>query len=68
MTALAMIIGMVPMALGLGDGAGVFPLAGRLLVVFAFATVSTLFFVPAFSVFYKVRAVIERSRIQAEPN
>ena len=49
MTALAMIIGMVPMALGLGEGGeqnaplGRAVIGGRL-----FATVSTLLFVPTF--------------------
>jgi len=49
MTALAMIIGMVPMALGLGDGGEQNAPLGRAVVGgLIFATVSTLFFVPAF--------------------
>jgi multidrug efflux pump subunit AcrB len=47
MTALAMIIGMVPMALGLGDGGEQNAPLGRAVIGgLMFATVSTLFFVP----------------------
>jgi multidrug efflux pump subunit AcrB len=47
MTALAMIIGMVPMALGLGEGAEQNAPLGRAVIGgLLFATVSTLFFVP----------------------
>lgn len=49
MTALAMIIGMVPMALGLGDGGEQNAPLGRAVIGgLMFATVSTLFFVPTF--------------------
>jgi len=49
MTALAMIIGMVPMALGLGDGGEQNAPLGRAVIGgLIFATVSTLFFVPTF--------------------
>jgi len=49
MTALAMIIGMVPMALGLGDGGEQNAPLGRAVIGgLLFATASTLFFVPAF--------------------
>src|SRR6202166_675167 len=49
MTALAMIIGMVPMALGIGDGGEQNAPLGRAVIGgLIFATVSTLFFVPAF--------------------
>jgi multidrug efflux pump subunit AcrB len=49
MTALAMIIGMVPMALGMGDGGEQNAPLGRAVIGgLLFATVSTLFFVPAF--------------------
>jgi len=49
MTALAMVIGMVPMALGLGDGGEQNAPLGRAVIGgLLFATVSTLFFVPAF--------------------
>jgi len=49
MTALAMIIGMVPMALGLGDGGEQNAPLGRAVIGgLIFATASTLLFVPAF--------------------
>jgi multidrug efflux pump subunit AcrB len=49
MTALAMIIGMVPMALGMGDGGEQNAPLGRAVIGgLLFATVSTLFFVPTF--------------------
>jgi len=48
MTALAMIIGMIPMALGLGEGAEQNAPLGRAVIGgLVFATVSTLLFVPA---------------------
>ena len=48
MTALAMIIGMVPMALGLGEGGEQNAPLGRAVIGgLALATVATLFFVPA---------------------
>lgn len=48
MTALAMMIGMVPMALGLGDGGEQNAPLGRAVIGgLLFATVATLFFVPA---------------------
>jgi multidrug efflux pump subunit AcrB len=48
MTATAMIIGMVPMALGLGEGGEQNAPLGRAVIGgLAFATVATLFFVPA---------------------
>jgi multidrug efflux pump subunit AcrB len=47
MTALAMVIGMVPMALGLGDGGEQNAPLGRAVIGgLLFATVATLFFVP----------------------
>jgi multidrug efflux pump subunit AcrB len=49
MTALAMIIGMVPMALGMGEGGEQNAPLGRAVIGgLVFATVATLFFVPAF--------------------
>jgi multidrug efflux pump subunit AcrB len=49
MTALAMIIGMVPMSLGLGDGGEQNAPLGRAVIGgLLLATVATLFFVPAF--------------------
>jgi multidrug efflux pump subunit AcrB len=64
MTALAMIIGMVPMALGLGDGGEQNAPLGRAVIGgLLFATVSTLFFVPTFfSVLHGLRQ--EASTIQ----
>jgi multidrug efflux pump subunit AcrB len=54
MTALAMIIGMVPMALGLGDGGEQNAPLGRAVIGgLMFATVATLVFVP--SVFMTIR-------------
>jgi multidrug efflux pump subunit AcrB len=57
MTALAMIIGMAPMALGLGEGGEQNAPLGRAVVGgLLFATVSTLFFVPAvFGVIHGMR-------------
>jgi multidrug efflux pump subunit AcrB len=49
MTALAMIIGMVPMALGLGEGGEQNAPLGRAVIGgLIFATAATLFFVPVF--------------------
>jgi multidrug efflux pump subunit AcrB len=57
MTAMAMIIGMVPMALGLGDGGEQNAPLGRAVIGgLLFATASTLFFVPAFF------SLLQRSR------
>ena len=54
MTALAMIIGMVPMALGLGEGGEQNAPLGRAVIGgLLFATIATLFFVPV--VFAMVR-------------
>ncbi|MCA8349990.1 efflux RND transporter permease subunit [Burkholderia cepacia] len=61
MTALAMIIGMVPMALGLGEGAKQNAPLGRAVIGgLLFATVSTLLFVPL--VFGGVHARLARRR------
>jgi multidrug efflux pump subunit AcrB len=62
MTALAMIIGMVPMALGLGEGGEQNAPLGRAVIGgLLFATVATLFFVPV--VFCMIR-----SGSDVEPN
>jgi multidrug efflux pump subunit AcrB len=55
MTALAMVIGMLPMALGLGDGGEQNAPLGRAVIGgLIFATVSTLFFVPVvFSIIHR---------------
>jgi multidrug efflux pump subunit AcrB len=54
MTALAMIIGMIPMALGMGEGGEQNAPLGRTVIGgLIFATVATLFFVPAvFAIFH----------------
>jgi multidrug efflux pump subunit AcrB len=64
MTALAMIIGMVPMALGLGEGGEQNAPLGRAVIGgLLCATVATLVFVPSvFTLFYK------RSEMQGSPN
>jgi multidrug efflux pump subunit AcrB len=61
MTALAMIIGMVPMSLGLGDGGEQNAPLGRAVIGgLIFATAATLFFVPTF--FSVVHGALERRR------
>ena len=62
MTALAMIIGMVPMAMGLGEGGEQNAPLGRAVIGgLMFATIATLFFVPAiFSMVHGRRARITR--------
>ncbi|MGB0007952.1 MAG: efflux RND transporter permease subunit [Candidatus Sulfotelmatobacter sp.] len=67
MTALAMIIGMVPMALGFGEGGEQNAPLGRAVIGgLLFATVATLFFVPnVFAIFHSRR---EARRSQAERN
>jgi len=64
MTALAMIIGMVPMALGLGDGGEQNAPLGRAVIGgLLFATISTLLFVPTF--FSVLHGRIEKKRARA---
>ncbi len=56
MTALAMLVGMAPMALGLGEGSEQNAPLGRAVIGgLAFATVATLFFVPAVFTFLHAR-------------
>jgi multidrug efflux pump subunit AcrB len=63
MTALAMVIGMVPMALGIGEGAEQNAPLGRAVIGgLLFATVSTLFFVPV--VFAAVHRRLERRQLR----
>ena len=64
MTALAMIIGMVPMALGFGEGGEQNAPLGRAVVGgLLFATVATLFFVPSvFAIFHSRREARARER------
>ncbi len=63
MTALAMIIGMVPMAFGLGEGGEQNAPLGRAVIGgLMFATVATLFFVPTvFSVMHR-KTVVQNTR------
>jgi multidrug efflux pump subunit AcrB len=64
MTALAMMIGMVPMAIGLGEGGEQNAPLGRAVIGgLLFATVATLFFVPC--VFSMIHGRLERRRQQA---
>jgi len=65
MTALAMIIGMVPMAIGLGEGGEQNAPLGRAVIGgLLFATVATLFFVPVF--FSILHGRRERARAEAK--
>jgi multidrug efflux pump subunit AcrB len=64
MTALAMMIGMVPMAIGLGEGGEQNAPLGRAVIGgLLFATIATLFFVPC--VFSIIHSRLERKRAQA---
>ncbi len=63
MTALAMIIGMVPMALGLGEGGEQNAPLGRAVIGgLLFATVATLFFVPSVFAMFHGRRESKRAR------
>ena len=65
MTALAMIIGMVPMALGLGEGGEQNAPLGRAVIGgLLFATVATLFFVPSVFAMFHTRREARRARQQ----
>jgi multidrug efflux pump subunit AcrB len=65
MTALAMIIGMVPMAIGLGEGGEQNAPLGRAVIGgLLFATIATLFFVPV--VFSMIHGRRERRRAREE--
>jgi multidrug efflux pump subunit AcrB len=65
MTALAMIMGMIPMALGIGDGAEQNAPLGRAVIGgLVFATVSTLLFVPV--VYAAVHEWLERRGVESE--
>ena len=67
MTALAMIIGMVPMALGLGDGGEQNAPLGRAVIGgLLLATVATLFFVPTF--FSVIHGRLERNARRKRAN
>jgi multidrug efflux pump subunit AcrB len=66
MTALAMIIGMVPMALGFGEGGEQNAPLGRAVIGgLLFATVATLFFVPSIFAIFHGRREARRAREQA---
>ena len=67
MTALAMIIGMVPMALGFGEGGEQNAPLGRAVIGgLLFATVATLFFVPSvFAIFHSRREARRAQKQQA---
>ena len=68
MTALAMIIGMIPMALGLGDGGEQNAPLGRAVIGgLLFATVSTLFFVPVVFAEIHHRLVLREERKIIQP-
>ncbi|RRA48448.1 efflux RND transporter permease subunit [Acidipila sp. EB88] len=65
MTALAMMIGMLPMSLGLGDGGEENAPLGRAVIGgLLFATTSTLFFIPTF--FSVVHTRLERKRAERQ--
>ncbi len=67
MTALAMMIGMIPMALGMGEGAEQNAPLGRAVIGgLLFATVSTLFFVPV--IFAGMHRRLERRKRSREGN
>jgi multidrug efflux pump subunit AcrB len=61
MTAFAMIIGMVPMALGFGEGGEQNAPLGRAVIGgLTFATVATLVFVPAvFAIFHRAKREVQ---------
>jgi CzcA family heavy metal efflux pump len=65
MTALAMIIGMVPMALGFGEGGEQNAPLGRAVIGgLLFATIATLFFVPSVFAMFHGRREAQRARQQ----
>jgi multidrug efflux pump subunit AcrB len=69
MTALAMIIGMIPMALGFGEGAEQNAPLGRAVIGgLLFATVSTLFFVPVVFAGVHRRLALHKAARAARPH
>jgi multidrug efflux pump subunit AcrB len=65
MTALAMIIGMVPMALGFGEGGEQNAPLGRAVIGgLLFATMATLFFVPSIFAIFHGRREAQRDRLE----
>jgi multidrug efflux pump subunit AcrB len=68
MTAMAMIIGMIPMALGLGDGGEQNAPLGRAVIGgLIFATVATLFFVPTVFMIIRRKAHFQTNESSPEP-
>jgi multidrug efflux pump subunit AcrB len=68
MTALAMIIGMIPMALGLGEGGEQNAPLGRAVIGgLIFATAATLFFVPTVFMLVNKRRRVETEEVSPEP-
>jgi multidrug efflux pump subunit AcrB len=68
MTAMAMIIGMVPMALGLGEGGEQNAPLGRAVIGgLIFATVATLFFVPTVFMIIRRRTHFQTTESSPEP-
>src|ERR1700723_3759983 len=69
MTALAMIIGMVPMALGFGEGGEQNAPLGRAVIGgLLFATVATLFFVPSVFAMFHSRREAKRAQANQAPS
>jgi len=68
MTAMAMIIGMLPMSLGLGEGGEQNAPLGRAVIGgLVFATIATLFFVPVVFSFMHRRGKCNRIKTKSEP-
>jgi len=68
MTAMAMIIGMIPMALGLGEGGEQNAPLGRAVIGgLLFATVATLFFVPTVFMIVRRKAHFDTNESSSEP-
>jgi len=68
MTAMAMIIGMIPMALGLGEGGEQNAPLGRAVIGgLLFATVATLFFVPTVFMIVRRKAHFDTNEASSEP-
>jgi multidrug efflux pump subunit AcrB len=63
MTALAMILGMIPMAIGIGEGSEQNAPLGRAVIGgLLFATVSTLLFVPVIYASFHQRLLVRKAR------
>jgi multidrug efflux pump subunit AcrB len=67
MTAMAMILGMLPMALGLGEGGEANAPLGRAVVGgLLLATVATLFFVPVMYSLWRIQPPLDTHRLEGE--